>query len=242
MRKILLTGTSGKIGSCFYKTYHNNYDFILTDICRPNYDIKSNHQFFIADLAARGNIDQLFDGVTDVVHLAGIPSATASFQEILLANILSTTYMMEASADFGIRRFVFASGAQTIEGYPADKQINSSTPVNPARVSKCYGEALGAYYANANLLSVVALRIAAFEYLEDNALTNGRDLSAWLSPSDAMQLLEKAIEVDGIQFFIGFGISNNRFKRFDLTETSKTLGYKPVDDAFELYDLSLIQK
>lgn len=59
---------------------------------------------------------------------------------------------------------------------------------------------------------------------------------------NAIQLLEQSIEVDGIQFFIGFGILNNRFKRFDLTETTKILGYKPVDDAFELYDLSLIQK
>lgn len=60
MRKILLTGltgASGKIGSCFYEAYHNNYDFILTNICRPNYDIKNNHQFIIADLSTRGNID-----------------------------------------------------------------------------------------------------------------------------------------------------------------------------------------
>lgn len=245
MRKILLTGASGKIGSLFYETYKDKYEFILTDIRHPSYTIKNNHQFIIADLSSRSNIALLFNGVTDVVHLAGIPSPTATFQEILPANILATTYLFEFAAEYGVRRFIFASSAQTIEGYPVDKQINSSTPINPANlygVSKCYGEALGAYYSNISQMSVIVLRIAAFEYLEDNALLNGRDLSAWLSPRDAMQLLEKSIEVDGIHFFIGFGISNNRFKRFDITETCKTLNYTPIDDAFELYDLSLIRK
>ena len=245
MRKILLTGASGKIGSYFYQTYQDKYDFVLVDMQKPKYSVKNNHKLIITDLSNPDNINALFDGITDVVHLAGIPSAQATFQQILPANILSTTYLMEAAANFHIRRFVFASSAQTIEGYPVDKQISTSTPVNPANiygVSKCYGEALGAYYANTQQLSVVALRIAAFEHLEDNALHNGRDLSAWLSPNDAMQLLEKSIEVESIQFFIGFGISNNRFKRFDLTETTKILGYQPIDNAFDLYDLSLIKK
>lgn len=31
---------------------------------------------------------------------------------------------------------------------------------------------------------------------------------------------------------IGHGISNNRFKRLDLSETTRVLGYQPQDDAF----------
>lgn len=245
MRRVLLTGASGKIGSLFYKTFQHRYHFTLVDVRLPEYDIHPEHKFVVTDLSDIHNIDALFEGITDVIHLAGIPTATATFQALLPANILSTTYLMDAAARFNIRRFVFASSAQTIEGYPVDQQINATTPVNPANiygVTKCYGEALGAYYANSHQLSVVALRIAAFEYLEDNALTNKRDLSAWLSPNDAMQLLEKSLESESIQFFIGFGISNNSFKRFDLTETTRVLGYQPVDDAFNEYDLGLIKK
>ncbi|MCQ5473253.1 hypothetical protein NAS92_22700 [Pantoea brenneri] len=63
-------------------------------------------------------------------------------------------------------------------------------------------------------------------------LKNARDYSAWLSPQDAVRLITCAIEAENIGFFIGYGISDNRFKRFDLTATREVLGYQPMDDAF----------
>jgi len=41
------------------------------------------------------------------------------------------------------------------------------------------------------------------------------------------------VETPGVQLLIGHGISNNRFKRLDLSETTRVLGYEPVDDAFQ---------
>ena len=91
------------------------------------------------------NLNELCNGIEAIVHLAGVPDPEADFGDILPANMLSTTYLLETASKAGVKRFVFASSAQTIEGYPVDRQISSGTAVAPANlygVSKCYGEAL----------------------------------------------------------------------------------------------------
>ena len=67
---------------------------------------------------------------------------------------------------------------------------------------------------------------------ETHDLNNARDLSAWLSPRDAVHLLQRSVEAEGVKYLIAHGISNNRFKRLDLSETTRVLGYQPQDDAF----------
>lgn len=177
-----------------------------------------------------------------IVHLSGIPHASASFDELLPNNILATTYLFEAAVAAGVKRVVFASSAQTIEGYPVDRQITPGMQVMPANlygVSKCYGEALCGYYAAKTSLSTIALRIGAFEFPETHDLNNARDLSAWLSPRDAVHLLQRSVEAEGVKYLIAHGISDNRFKRLDLSETTRVLGYHPQDDAFQEFEIPI---
>lgn len=195
-----------------------------------------------ADLSDRTALTALLDGIDVVVHLSGIPHASATFDELLPNNILATTYLFEAAVAANVKRLVFASSAQTIEGYPVDRQITPGMPVLPANlygVSKCYGEALCGYYAAKTPLSTIALRIGAFEFAETHDLNNARDLSAWLSPRDAVQLLQRSVEAEGVKHLIAHGISNNRFKRLDLSETTRVLGYQPQDDAFQVFEIPI---
>lgn len=239
-RVILLTGASGRIGRTFFAASQNRYRFILTDLREPDYAIPAPHRFIAADLSQPDAAATLLvdEPVDTIIHLAGIPDAQASFDDLLPANILSTTWLLKAAAEHRCRRLVFASSAQTIEGYPADVQIHPGMAVSPANlygVTKCYGEALCAFYASQHGLSCVALRIGAFEPSLDNSQHTARDYSAWLSPDDAVRLLTGAVEAEKISFFIGYGISDNRFKRFDLTPTREVLGYTPSDNAFRAF-------
>ncbi|MCU1748331.1 NAD-dependent epimerase/dehydratase family protein [Pseudomonas sp. 6D_7.1_Bac1] len=238
--KVLLTGACGRIGKTFFEASKDRYTFVLTDRVEPGFTVDAPHRFLCLDLSDAAAVGAVLEGIDVIVHLAGIPHATASFDELLPNNILATTYLFEAAVTAGCKRLVFASSAQTIEGYPVDRQITPGMPVMPANlygVSKCYGEALCAFYAAKRGLSTIALRIGAFEFPDRHELTNARDLSAWLSPRDAVQLLQRSVEVEGVQHLIGHGISNNRFKRLDLSETTRVLGYEPVDDAFQLFDI-----
>lgn len=230
----------GRIGRTVFDNCRNDYAFTLADIKPSGATAEHPHRTVAVDLSDPEGLAALCEGMDAVVHLAGVPDPNADFDALLPANILATTHLLKASHEAGCRRFVFASSAQTIEGYPVDRQIVPGMAVAPANlygVTKCYGEALCSYYATKKGMSCVALRIGAFEPIEGHALANARDLSAWLSPRDAVHLIVRAIEAEIDGFFIGHGISNNRFKRLDLTETKRVLGYAPQDDAFSTFDL-----
>ena len=241
---VLLTGACGRIGKTFFDASKDRYRFTLTDRIAPDFDL-GEHRFVHADLSDKSSLAALLDGIDGIdviMHLSGIPHASASFDELLPNNILATTYLFEAAVAAGVKRLVLASSAQTIEGYPVDRQITPGMPVMPANlygVSKCYGEALCGYYAAKTPLSTIALRIGAFEVPETHDLNNARDLSAWLSPRDAVQLLQRSVEAEGVKHLIAHGISNNRFKRLDLSETTRVLGYHPQDDAFQTFEIPI---
>ena len=114
-------------------------------------------------------------------------------------------------------------------------------PKNLYGVSKVFGESLGAYYAYQQNIEVIAIRIGAFQYQQEYSQLSSRDLSAWSEPVDVCSLLINSIETDlnDEPFVIAHGISNNRFKRLDITETKKSLGYQPESDAFEVWETSI---
>jgi len=243
MRKILLTGASGRIGRAFYEAAQDRYQVTLCDLHEPAYSIQNGDKFVQADLTDVTVATDLVKGHETIVHLAGIPDADAAFADLLPVNLLATTYLLDAAAKAGCRRFVFASSAQVIEGYQVDKQIPDGAAPRPANlygVVKAYGEALCAYHAHRHDITCVALRIGAFEPEMSDDIATARDLSAWLSHRDAAVLIERAIEADIDGFFVAHGISDNRFKRMELTETRRVLGYAPADNAFDVFDLSLI--
>ena len=128
MHKILLTGASGRIGQTFYIASWKRYNFVLTDVRKPSYPVQQPHQFVQADLTEETNLNELCNGIEAIVHLAGVPDPEADFADILPANILSTTYLLEAASKAGIKRFVFASSAQTIEGYLVDDKFHLEQP------------------------------------------------------------------------------------------------------------------
>ncbi len=240
MRKVLVTGSSGRIGQAFVAAYQERYEFVLTDLREPAHPIVGPHRFVQSDLSDTNAAGALCLGVDAVVHLAGVPDPDAEFADVLPANILATTYLIEAARKAQVSRFVYASSAQTIEGYPVDRQVVPGMAVAPANlcgVSKCYGEALCSLYATQHGMSCVSLRIGAFEPADGSPLETMRDLSAWLSYRDATHLIDRAIQAEIDGSFIAHGISNNRFKRLDLTVTCKVLGYAPQDDAFSTFPI-----
>jgi hypothetical protein len=68
---------------------------------------------------------------------------------------------------------------------------------------------------------------------------NPRHLGGYVSERDLNHLLVCCIEHPHVQFAIVHGISNNRFKRLDITSTRDLVGYVPQDDAFEIFQADL---
>lgn len=114
MQRLLVTGSSGRIGQAFVAAYQDHYEFVLTDLKKPAQPNAGPHSFVQSDLSDAKAAGVLGEGVDAVVHLAGVPDPNAEFDNVLPANILATTYLIEAARQAKVGRFVFASSAQTI--------------------------------------------------------------------------------------------------------------------------------
>lgn len=237
--RVLITGAGGRVASAFRQLAGERYAFRLADKeigmithLRPDDQALA---FDITDIqacrAACANIDT-------VLHLAADPSPKAEFHSSLMNNnILGTFNIFRAAKDAGCRRVVFASCAQAVEGYPLSYQVRTGDaprPKNMYGASKAFGEGIAAYFAYQEGLSALSVRIANCTTLEDGKQITARDMSTFLSHRDAADLLDRCIRISDVQYAVVHGISNNRYKRLSLEETTSLLDYHPKDDAFTL--------
>jgi hypothetical protein len=169
-----------------------------------------------------------------VLHLAADPDPDAPWDSLLPNNIVGTYHLFLAAKSAGCRRVIYASSIHAVSGYPKDYQVHTSDPVNPGDlygVTKCFGEALARYMAEKQGLSSVCVRIGAFQPLDAARTEQSLEmLDAFVSHRDLNQLLHRCIDTEEITFAIVHGLSDNRFKRLDISDTRELLGYQPVDD------------
>src|SRR5581483_6594825 len=139
----------------------------------------------IADLSDLDGLKRICRGIDTIVHMAGDPSPTAVWRELLDANIIGTYHVFAAAKAAGVRRVIYASSIHAVSGYPADYQVHTTDPVNPGDlygVSKCFGEALARYMAEKEGVSAICLRIGGFQPPEPMRGDKGIEmLDAWVS-------------------------------------------------------------
>jgi UDP-glucose 4-epimerase len=238
-RRVLVTGAAGNIGAYFAEHSHQNYDLRLM-VHQLDQRAEALRQFgdvVAGELNDLTNLKELCRDIDTVVHLAGDPDPGAAWASLLESNIVGTYNLLVAAKAAGCRRVIYASSIHAVSGYPADVQVKTSEPVNPGDlygVTKCFGEALGRYMAEQEGLSVIALRIGAFQPIEA-AREEGSIgmLDAFVSQRDLNQLIERCIDVETITFAILHGLSDNRFKRLDISDARALVGYQPQDDLTE---------
>jgi nucleoside-diphosphate-sugar epimerase len=252
-RRVLVTGAAGGIGHAFFRAARDRYRFRLADRTAmaaeavQGADQDEPHEVLQLDLVELAACERACKQIDTVVHLAADANPAAPFYESLLDNNITATYnLFRAAKDQGCRRVIFASSAWVMGGYAPDVQLAADAPPRPVNlygVSKCFGEALAAYFAQAEGLSSIVVRIGAYDDgAADNWLRRAptvRELSAYVSARDLQQLLVRCIEAPEIPFAIVHGLSENRFKRLDLTSTRDLVGYAPQDDAFTLFSDTL---
>jgi len=235
-RRVLVTGAAGRIGSYFAAHAHRTYDLRLmaretdgaTAALQPFGEVVNG------DLGDLERLKELCRGADTVLHLAANAGAGTVWRSLLDNNIIGTYNLFVAAKAAGCRRVVFASSIHAVSGYAPDVQVKTGEPVNPGDlygVSKCFGEALGRYMAEQERLSVIAIRVGAFQPLDAARIENNvRLLDAFVSHRDLQQLIERCIEAESVRFAILHGLSNNRFKRLDIADARALVGYAPQDD------------
>lgn len=239
--RILITGAGGRVATAFRHVVVHRYRLQLAErgVGLLNYfhpdDEFISFNINIADLDACRTACADID---TVLHLAADPCLNADFFSSLMNNnILGTFNISRAAKDDGRLRVVFASSAQVVEGYLLDYQIRPDDALKSKNLygaSKAFGEGLAAYFAHQERLSSLPVRISRFTTLEHGEQLSARDMSIFLSHRDATDLLERCIRIEGGSTQWSMALSNNRYKRLSLVETSRLVSYYPQDDAFRI--------
>ena len=228
-RRVLLTGAGGLIGRATGPLLPTGWDLVRTDL-------HASDGISALDVTDLDACRAAFSGADAVVHLAAVPDPDASWEQLLPANVVGAHQVAVAAGECGVRRLVLASSLQAVSATPAGTQIRSTDPPRPANLygaTKAWAEALGSWVAATTATSVVALRIGYFAVQRPDADTvSPAERAAWLSPCDAAELVRAAVETEDVGFVVATGTSTNRYRRADLEDTIRRLGYRPRDDAW----------
>lgn len=156
---------------------------------------------------------------------------------LLPINIIGTYNMLDAAKAQGCKRFIFASSAQAVEGYPTDLQVSEDAPARPSNLygaNKAFGEALASMHAYDGTMAAVAVRIANVASFTAGERHSPRHIAAFISVRDVGALLTHCIEAELQGFTVVNGVSDNRYKRLSVEKTKRVIGYAPMDDAFKI--------
>jgi len=259
IRKVGITGAAGHIGSTLVEALGGKYELTLIDrqIIPPS--IARGHKTLCTEIEHADEVKNIFDGLDAVIHLAGNRRAEGLWDSIHNNNIVGTYNVLEECRRAGVKRVVFTSSNHVQHGhtirttpetldtkfYSKGKLLTLSDPTQPDSiyaVSKVFGEELCKLYAKKYGIQIVSLRVG-WTIPEDTPLamkgTSAEDYlrAMFLSKRDCVQAFSRALEVPmkAGNYLVAYAISNNGRRVFDLTETRKTLGYNPQDDAEEFF-------
>ena len=228
MQKILVTGAAGGVGTRLRKLLKGVYPSIRwSDLRKPD-DLGADEDFVAADLADLAAVEKIVAGVDGIVHLGGY-SIEGPWDTILQSNIIGTYNLFEAAHRAGVKRVVFASSNHALGFYPRAQRVGVNVTVRPDSrygVSKAFGEAIGALYADKHGLRVTCLRIGNV----GDAPVDQRRLAIWLKPEDLVQLIRIGLEHPDIRFEIFYGASDNSASWWD-NSNARRYGYHPQGKA-----------
>jgi uronate dehydrogenase len=239
MPRILMTGAAGGIGTSLRKLLPPVYpDLLLSDI-RPPADLGANETFKAADLADLAQCEAICEGVDGILHFGGY-SVEGSWDDILQANIVGGYNLFEAARKKGVKRVVFASSNHAVGFYPRHHKIGTDVTARPDSrygVSKVFGEAVGALYADKHGLKVTCLRIGNFGEMP----LDQRRLAIWLKPEDLVQLCRIGLEHPDIHFEIFYGASLNERAWWD-NHRAYEFGYRPTGRAEDFREHAMAEQ
>lgn len=237
-KRILVTGAAGRIGAAFRHYAGDRYDLRLA-IHHREIEDPGPCEVISLDVADLDACRRACQGMDTVVHMAADPSPAADFYGSLLDNNIKGPHnILQAAKDAGCSRVILASSVQVVDGYPVDVQVHPDMPVWPTNLygaAKCFTEGLARAFSSQGL-SCLVIRIGSFDTERMRQVLNPYRLSKFITDRDMSHLIVQCIEAPkDLPFALLHGVSNNRFKRLDITSTRTLVGYEPQDDAFAMF-------
>jgi len=227
MARIAVTGGTGKLGRAVVADLKaHGYDVVVLDQVVPAGWTEGVTRADLTDygqvLGALTKVDDRYDGVDGVVHLAAIPAPGMAPNAATFANNVVSTYnVFEAARVAGITNVVWAS-SETVLGLPLDTPppylpIDEEYRVRPESsysLGKAVDEEMAHHFCRWNpQTKIVGLRFSNVMEPHEYAAFPAFDADPWLrkwnawgyiDARDGAQAVRKALELDatGYDVFI----------------------------------------
>ena len=247
-KKVLITGAAGLVGGVLRAGLADVYDLRGLDIA-PVEVMEKSAAADATDLAAGL---PAYEGADTVVDLASVPDQHSPWDVVRANNLPSTWNALESARRAGAKRVIFASSNHATGNYENDEPYASIvageygglapggfplvTPDMPIRpdgpygVGKAFGEAAGRYYSDVHGLSVICLRIGTLN--RESRPTAIRHFATLLTHGDLVRLVRACVDaLDSLRFGIFYGVSDNKWRFWDISNARELAGYAPQDDA-----------
>jgi len=228
MKKIVLTGAAGRLGSYLREPMTAMADeLVSTDIVDDLGMLYPGESYMKADLANLDDMKKVLEGAEMVVHM-GAYADEGPFEKLLGPNFVGAYNVWEAAYQNGLRRVIYGSSIHAVGMHPKNEFIGTDAPHRPDTfygLAKCFAEDLGSMYWDKRGLESVHMRI-----LSCAQVNNARALGSWLSYDDLIQLVQRCVETPVTGFSVIYGVSDNDRAPVD-NALASFIGYRPKDNA-----------
>lgn len=228
MKKLVLTGAAGRLGSYLREPMAKMCDTLVsTDIVDDIGTLYDGETYAKGDLASLDDMMRVLEGAEMVVHM-GAYADEGTFEKLLGPNFVGAYNIWEAAFQNGLKRVVYGSSIHAVGMHPKTDFIDTEVRHRPDTfygLAKCFAEDLGSMYWDKRGLESVHMRI-----LSCAQVTNARALGSWLSYDDLIQLVQRSIDTPVTGFSVIYGVSNNDRCPVNNSKVS-FLGYRPKDNA-----------
>jgi nucleoside-diphosphate-sugar epimerase len=212
MKKVVITGTAGLLGPTVAEHFvEHGYNVLSVDAKRPA-NPKADHR--IADLTNLGECYGVLNSADALVHLAAIPNAITTTNEVTFRNNVMSTYnLLEAADALGIKKVVTAS-SESAYGLVFSKKrlVPKYVPVDEPEDSYALGKLCEEEIARAinrrNGMQIISFRmgnVITKEIYEEKFAgwcndPNQRTVIVWsyIDARDIASACRLAIEKDGL--------------------------------------------
>jgi len=155
--RVLITGSSGFIGSRLARLFCDNHDVLSVDILRYPFEHPRLHH--LREDFVKLRVKDI-RGVDIIYHLAAkLPVDKCSFEEYYRVNVRGTRVLLERSLEAGVKRFVYVSSS-AVYGYPRSPITEGSLrrPREPYGLSKYYAELVCEQYRRDHGMDISIVR------------------------------------------------------------------------------------
>ena len=229
MKRVLVTGGSGRLGSFVVRALIDSYQVTVLDLAKPT----ESCEFVIGSVLDRAVLTQALHGQDAVIHLAALDAAvSATDAEFMRVNVEGTWNLFECAHSAGIGKVVHYSSVAALNisrhNPPRYLPVDATHPADPQDgygLSKLIGEKIARRCAVLGM-QVICLRPAlvmqsdiTYDVARLAAEADGtsplpkashpgwRDLGestsgsrSFVDPRDAANAFKAALEVDDIPF------------------------------------------